>query len=458
MKHPNTRANCREFLCTPKGFQRAAQGSDAIRGATLGRSRLHPYLNPDGVAAIARIFALSLSIAFVTSADSAEDIEYIAKFRDHYPKVVPAPALAEYATPARFDERFLGAKLDESLDIVKSKANDQGNLAWGIAYWMAAYNQMYRNTKDPKYLDANLRCTEAVLSVRDDKKGTKLFTGEIATAWSSDKYAKRGRAVFGVHTGMLVYPMLDFLLLVKKEPKVLEPKSDRYATIQKEAIEALAWHDKQWRNGPADDEGHYIMMNQEDNLDGKVKPGNRLSALGRALWAAWKLTGDKAYKDRAIRMGWYMKRRFAIGPDGAYYWPYWLPENPPANPVDPKTINGEDSSHAQLTIAFPLMLAADGKVFTKKDVKMFGLTVRNGIGRLSTTPETMGILLGSVTGDTKFAPSYISSPDGWIAPALTNAEAKETILSFYLNYQPKPAALDLAALIGLAHASKKYAN
>jgi hypothetical protein len=390
-----------------------------------------------------------LVAALPAIAQSPEDAEYIKKFQEHYPKVVPAPTLAEYATPAKFDERFLGAKLDASLDIVKSKANNDGNLAWGIAYWMTAYNIMYRNTGDPKYLEANLRCSEAVLSVRDDKRGTQLFTGETSTAWSSDKYAKRGRAVFGVHTGMLVYPMLDFLLLVKKEKQVLDPKSDRYTTIQKEALEALAWHDKQWKDGPADDEGYYIMLNQEDNLDGKIKPGNRLAALGRAIWAAWKLTGDKQYKDRAIRMGWYMKRRLDIGTDGAYYWPYWLPETPPTGPVDPKTINGEDSSHAQLTAAFPLMLAADGKVFTKKDVKMFGLTVNYGIGRLSTTPETMGVLLGSVTGDVKFAPSYVSSPDGWIAPALTNPEAKEKVLAFYLNYQPSPAAMDLATLIGL---------
>ncbi|NUM56195.1 MAG: hypothetical protein HUU46_21350 [Candidatus Hydrogenedentes bacterium] len=410
---------------------------------------IHPT-RPFGLSPFAIVFALAvLSAPAQPPAPSPEDAQYIKKFREHYPKVEPAPTLAEYATAARFDDRFLGAKLDESIEIIKSKGNNQGNLAWGIAYWMIGYNQMYRNTHDPKYLDANLRCAETVLSVRDDKQNVQLFTGEIATAWSSDKYAKRGRAVFGVHTGMLVYPMLDFLVLVKERPEVLASDSDRYATIKKEALEALAWHDRQWRNGPADDEGHYIMMNQEDNLDGKVKPGNRLSALGRAIWTAWKLTGDEQYKDRALRMGRYIKRRLAIGPDGAYYWPYWLPEGLPENPVDPKEIKGEDSSHAQLTISFPLMLAQDNEVFTQDDVKMLGVTVRNGIARLSATPETMGVLLGSVTGDTNFAPSYVSSPDGWIIPALTNPEAKESLLAFYLDYQPNPAALDLAALIGL---------
>ncbi|MDZ4859823.1 MAG: hypothetical protein SGI88_12670 [Candidatus Hydrogenedentes bacterium] len=378
---------------------------------------------------------------------SPEDAAYIAQFKEHFPKVEPAPALAEYATAAKFDERFLGEPLDSSLEIIRSKANDQGNLAWGIAYWMTAYNEMYRHTRDAKYLEANRRAIEAVLSVRDDKKGTKLFTGETSTAWSSDKYAKRGRAVFGVHTGMLVYPMLDWLMLVKEKPEVLAPDSEQYATIRKEALEALAWHDKQWVNGPADDEGYYIMMDQEDGLDGKIKPGNRLAALGRALWASWKLTGDETHKDRALRMGRYMKHRFAIGPDGAYYWPYWLSEEPPVNPVDPKTIKGEDCSHAQLTAAFPLLLAKDGEVFTAEDVHRFSLTVRHGIARLGN-----GILLGSVTGDPAYQPSYVSSPDGWVVPACTIPETKNALIAFYLNYQPKPAAMDLAALVGLVRA------
>lgn len=390
------------------------------------------------------VCALVCAVHLSAFAQAPEDADYIKRFQEHYPKVDPAPTLAEYATAAKFDERFLGAKLDESLAIVKDRGNDNGNLAWGIAYWMAAYNQMFRNTHDAKYLDAELRCAEAVLSVRDDKRGTKLFTGETAPAWSSDKYAKRGRAVFGVHTGMLVWPMLDFLLLVKDRPEVLAPDSERFATIRKEAIEALAWHDKQWRNGPAEDEGHYIMINQEEDCEGMIKPGNRLSALGRAIWCAWKLTGDEHYKDRALRMGRYIKRRLAIGPDGAYYWPYWLPADPPAGTVDPKTIGGEDCSHAQLTMAFPLMLAQDGEVFTHEDVERFGLTVRNGIGRLGG-----GVLLGSVTGDPKFAPSYVSNPDGWLAPACTNPEAKDMLISFYLNYQPAPSAPDLAALIAL---------
>ncbi len=104
----------------------------------------------------------------------------------------------------------------------------------------------------------------------------------------------------------------------------------------------------------------------------------------------------------------------------------------------------QPADHGQLTIAFPLLLARDGEVFTREDVEHLGLTVCHGLGRLGG-----GVLLGSVTGDPKFAPSYVSNPEGWIVPACTNAAAKDMLIAFYLNYQPAPSALDLATRIAL---------
>lgn len=392
--------------------------------------------------------ALGLLAALGAGADPSEaDQEYIAKFLERFPKADSPPTLAEYTSPARFDERFLGEPLDKALEKVD---NNQGNIAWGLAYWMIAYNEMHRATGDPKYLAANLRCIKAVLAARDDKRGIELWTGEIAPAWSSDKYAKRGRAVFGVHTGMICYPILDWLMLASAQPSSVSLTPEERDTILKETLEALAWHDKQWRDGPGDGEGHYIMMDQEDGLDGRIKPGNRLSAIGRALWTAWKVTGDEKYKERALRMGRYIKRRLTTGTDGAYYWEYWLPEEPPATPADRATIKGEDTSHAQLTMSFPLMLAADGQVFDEEDVHKFGLTFTNGIARLGN-----GILMGSVTGDPKYQPSLAQSPDGWLVPAWRIPEARDQLVTFYLNHVPTPAPLDLATLIRITAETKR---
>ncbi|MCL4693222.1 MAG: hypothetical protein KJ060_12015, partial [Candidatus Hydrogenedentes bacterium] len=275
--------------------------------------------------------------------------------------------------------------------------------------------------------------------------GLGLWTGATALAWSSEKYAERGRAVFAVHTGMIVYPMLDALVLLRDAPDLLSPDSDHYKAIQRQALEALAYHDRQWVDGPGEGEGHYIGIDQEDILEGKVLPGNRLSAMGRALWAAWKLTGDEAHRDRAIALGQYIKRRLGVSADGAYYWEYWLPDEPVTEPVEREDVNGEDTSHGQLTASFPFMLAAEGVVFDEADLRRFGMTVLNGIAR-----RNDGILYGNVTGSPKSNPAHVSSPYGWLHTIPVVPEVKERLVDFYLNYQPSPGPLDFANLVKYA--------
>jgi hypothetical protein len=367
------------------------------------------------------------------------DAKYIERFQQTHKKAEPAPALDTYATVGRYDAAFLGDNLTKALQDV---SNDQGGIAWGLAYRMMSLNEMYRVTGDVKYLSANLGCIRAVMAVRDDKRGVKLWTGAIAPAWGSDKYAQRGRAVFGVHTGMITYPMLDFLLLAKQQPDFLSKLGNGYQTILTSAEEALAYHDRQWRDGPGEGEGHYIMMDQEDGTEGKPKPGNRLSALGRALWLSWKVTGNTTHRDRARAIGLYMKRRVTPAPDGAYYWPYWLPVEPVKEAAPKEAISGEDTSHAGLTIALPILLASEGEVFDEADMKRLGNTVVKGFGRLGN-----GLLFGDITGNPGSAPQYVALPVKWLPLAKYVPEVRDRILAFYLNYQPRPAPLDLAMLL-----------
>lgn len=404
----------------------------------MNESKQSRWYEALGILALSVCWAASIPAAAQDTVSDA-DAAYVARFHKQYPRVENPPTLAEYATAARYDELYLGDALDKAIAKV---SNDQGNIAWGLAYWMIALNEMYRDTHDAKYLEANLRCIEAVLAARDDKTGVKLWTGAVAPAWSSDKYAERGRAVFAVHTGMIVYPILDCLLLLRDTPGALSPDSDRYRDILKQALETTAYHDKQWRQGPGEDEGHYVGVDQENILEGKVLPGNRLSAMGRVLWTAWKLTGDASYKDRALQLGRYIKHRLGVGTDGAYYWEYWLPDEPVTGTVERESVNGEDASHGQLTVSYPFMLAANGQVFDDEDMHRFGLTVLNGLARLGD-----GVFLGNVTGDPKSNPALASSPKGWLDPCRVVPEVKDRIVAFYLNYRPTPGPLDIAVLI-----------
>ena len=387
------------------------------------------------------ICASFLSDGAVAAADEpgAEEAAYVKRFTEKFPRVDPVPALENYADPGRFDTLFMGPALDATL---KDVQNDSAAIAWWISYYMRALNDMHRATGDVKYLEANLRFVRAVAAATDDKRGRQLFTGRVVKAWGCEKYAERGRAVFAVHTGIITAQLLDFLILAKGVPAFNESLGAERDTLLQVCLDALAVHDRQWREGPEPGAGYYLGMDQENSLENKPIPANRQSAMGWALWLAWKHTGDTALRDRALAIGRYLRNRFVHATDGAIYWPYQLAEQPVTGEQPREAIKGEDSSHAGLTLALPLLLAQEDQVFTKDDLAQLAKMVLNGPAR-----RADGILLTSITGGAVLDPSYLGYPINYLPLAKVEPEIGKRITAYYLNYRPSPQALDLAGLI-----------
>ena len=294
----------------------------------------------------------------------------------------------------------------------------------------------------------NIKANAASRKYFLDKRGKALWTECVVAAWGCEKYAKRGRAVFAVHTGIIAAPMFEFVALARANATFKAAHADALDAVAEGAGLALAVHDRQWRDGPADDEGHYIGLDQEEVCENKPLPGNRLSAMGWALWASWQATGDTQHRDRAIAIGRYVKHRLTLAPDGAYYWPYWLAEERVTESAPRESIASEDASHAGLTMRLGFELAEDGQVFDDTDLERVGRTVRNGIGRLGG-----GILVSRVTGTTELKPSYIGYASAWLRVAKADPEAAQLIVDHYLNYRPAPGPRVLAELI--LYASKQ---
>ncbi len=380
------------------------------------------------------------TVVIATMVWADPDVAYVEKFLELRPRIAPVPSLDTYATAERYDELYMGESLAKALSKV---SNDSGGLAWGLAYRMQSLNEMYRATGDPKYLEAHLEAIRGVLAVRDDRIGAKLWTGETAKAWGCDKYADRGRAVFAVHTGVISYPILDYLLLAKENAGVAAALGDEAQTIAADVTEALAFHDLQWRDGPGEGEGHYVGKDQEEVCEDRPLPGNRLSAMGRGLWLSWKLTGNETHRGRAIALGHYIKNRFTPSPDGGYFWPYWLPEEAVTAPAPRESHSGEDTSHGGLTASFPMQLGLEGEVFLEDDMKRLANTVLLGFGR-----RDDGILFGNVTGTPDANPKRVSLSTRWLLLAAYEPAVEERILAFYRNFVHQPGPLDLAILAG----------
>lgn len=389
------------------------------------------------------LFAVFCFAACVSGAGWAQEADpeadYVVRFENHFKKAQPPHALAEYASQERYDSLYMGENLDATLSTVD---NDQGGMAWGLSYRMMSLNDMFRVTGDVKYLEANLRCIRAVLGATDEKRGKSLWTGRVVQAWGCEKYARRGRAVFAVHTGIIAAPILDCLLLIQEVPALRGSLGAEFDQIREGARAALAVHDRQWVDGPTDGEGHYIGMDQEDVLENKPLPANRLSAMGWALWLSHKLDGNAVHRSRAIAIGEYIKRRITRTPEGAYFWPYSIPAMPVTEMAPKESVSGEDSSHAALTMAVIFALAEDGQVFDSKDMAHFAQTVLQGFGR-----RDDGVLFGCITGTPKCEPEYVALPSRWLGLVRYDAAVRDRIAAFYLNYGGTPAPLEIADLL-----------
>ena len=385
------------------------------------------------------IVLLVAAAAPAVRADDAADAAYTKRFVEKYPPVASPPAtLAEFANPKRYDELFMGEDLDRALANVH---NQGGAMAWGLSYRMVSLNEMARATGDAKYLAANLRCIKAALAARDDKTGRKVYDGRVLPAWSSDGYRKGEQAVFAVHTGMIAYPMLEAVHVARTlkgvPPELLRELEQTVPAV----LGSLPVHDDAYRDGPGEGEAHYVMLGEETGSEGKPQPGNRIAAMGRAMYAAYRVTREPKYLERSKALGTYIKRRIPLAENGAYVWGYWLPLGPVAT-TQFSTGTSEDTSHGSLTMSFPAMLAEDGVVFTPEDMRRFGKTVVAGLGRLDN-----GVLFGDVAGAATSSEKRLGHPANWLQLAPYAPEVRGRIAAFYLKYKPNVMPSEMAYLI-----------
>lgn len=385
---------------------------------------------------------------------NASELNYIQQFiaywqaRGQVPDDVPR--LADYATPANYDRLHMGGTVTSYVNSINSDQNLIAGMGWGSSYGTHSLNDMFAATGDMKYLRGCRDIVIASLANTDEKVGHQTFFGEFAPAWGTPYYAGR-HVVHAVHTGMIAFGIVEFLEHVSAHPEILDEVGANWNQMATEIAETLDWHNRQWIDGPAADEGYYISKDNEPEAEGNPLAVNRMSAMGLALWGSWKATGNEEHRDKARRMARYMKRRMAIyaGPkygEGACFWGTFLVNTPVSNPrpeSEASFLNGgEDLSHAALTIAFPLQMALAGEVFTESDLDAFANTVTRGFGRLGA-----GILYGDIVGKGVFDPSYVLIPGYFFPLAEHSSSAYEVIAQFMLRYQKHPRNVDISQLI-----------
>ena len=240
--------------------------------------------------------------------------------------------------------------------------NERALLAWGEAYVMMSLASMYRATQDPMWLDELSRHVDATLQQRDDRRGVKDYRGVSTACWQNHSYQPADEAYcYVVHSGMLAYPMAEWVRLVQQnglnkevayDGRSFGEKAEDYLIAAEETVLA---HEDQWR-----EEGYYVFRPDASFLTyaGRDVPLNQSNTMGRLLVTLYAVTGDKNYYEKAKALADRFKGQLTN-----YRWNYW---------GGVYSGVGEDVSHAAINVDFAALCAQNGITFTDVDMRAFG--------------------------------------------------------------------------------------
>jgi len=311
-------------------------------------------------------------------------------------------------------------------DWYRESNNETATLAWGEAYVMMGLAAMFRGTSSPTYLERLAWHIDGVLSSRDDRRGVSDYRGVSAACWQNKHYQPNQEGYcYVVHSGMLVYPMVEFARLVRDAGLEEElawdgtnfgDKADAYIAAAEETVAA---HDDQWN-----DAGYYIFRSDATFLTyaGKDLPLNQSNTMGRALLALHAVTSKPAYLDKATKLAQRFKAQLSTGSNGEYLWNYW--GGTYASP-------GEDISHAAINVDFAAMAAEQGVVFTGADLEAFSRTF---MGPVYVDDKTLSDYVG---GGATNGSSYKPQCGRWLRLTNTRTAVYAAVRDVYeLEYPP----------------------
>lgn len=329
-------------------------------------------------------------------------------------------------------------------------------------YVMQAYLSLYRSTGKLKYLESFVRVMDNVLQRRDDYRyniNSSLSNVNTPT-WQKLNYVSNNNAYADMlASGILTYPMADFVYLIKVEKTILQGMNapvysapafkpscttcnsltttfsgmnyNTIADLVKDRVhETLIHHNSEWGSGFHSGRviGFYRGgMDYNDEKGGFhsgewVVPLNYQATIGRTHLMMWRATGNFFYEDHARRLAnnlrANMQKHSAISGPNKYYWKYWDQFNQPSGNLPTGFNRWEDMSHASYDVHFAYLCYKHNLKYSPSSaVNVFDV---NDMNKLANT------FLGTFYGDrnvrdyvngTDATPNpinYITGLEGWV--------------------------------------------
>ncbi|WP_166352998.1 hypothetical protein [Phytoactinopolyspora limicola] len=276
--------------------------------------------------------------------------------------------------------------------------------------------------------------------------------------------------IFGVHTGMITYPMASFARIVNTTPSLAaspyyQGKADEYLDA---AMNAVAVHDHEWRE--TSNGGYYSWeKGAYTAFDGQAKPLNQTLALGRTVLEIAAATGDPTYVHRATALA-TMFRNDMLDHDADgtptliwYYFPTysaaWEGYTKTGSPETDVSIhkpqyatangykNFEDYSHGAIGADFAVLAARLGFGFTQRDMQQLAATFTENVATTDADGLANVVYVINGTGATRSSPLGAAR---WMALSGWDRDVFHHCLAIYTDRDIEPTPVSGTRLFGVA--------
>lgn len=247
---------------------------------------------------------------------------------------------------------------------------------------------------------------------------------------------------FGVHTGMMTYPMARYVRLVHSTPDLAHRQGFASRTLT--AVRRSVRHHDQELHIGADGYGDFRWPRGVPvPFDGTIQPLNQSHALGATFAELFSITGNQRYRTRVEAL---LKslRGSLRERDGSYQWTYWPLHSElyrgysaeegisSYTPYFTPAIQAEDISHAAITLEFVQAVHESGIEDMTVDRQRFAATFTNDVIR------TEDSLWYRINGDTEALPSQAVHSARWLLLHDADPSIREQVLRVFRTVSMTP--------------------
>ncbi len=250
------------------------------------------------------------------------------------------------------------------------------------------------------------------------------------------------RMCFLVQTGVIVYPLLKFVEIVRSDKALLSDNGLMNKSVQylESATQSLMSHESEYRED--NNCGWYVFPKGSPFwCDGAVVPHNYYAAVGKCFVVLYRITKEEQYRVRTEKLANNLKRNLKYLPENdLYVWHYWWGNGfygwteTDNISVNTRSFLGtqvwEDVSHAQIDIGFIYETCQSNIVFNKTDLQRIANTLVKNVF-LSDSDKDIN---GWVGGSNRKAKKYgITSLCGWVFLTQYDSQIYPKIRKIYDN-------------------------